>query len=263
MKAIIVAAGRGSRLSPVTDTIPKCLIDFAGHRLIDWQIAALQANGISDINVVRGYLSHRMEGLGIRKWDNPRWAETNMVYSFLSARSVMTDADEIIAVYGDIVFEPRLAEALVSAPGDIATVVDLDWSALWQERLGDPLSDAESLRMDDEWRLTDIGRDVSAVDDIQARYVGLTRFSRTGMRAFIDLYDRAEAEARDISGHAPAVCYMTDMLQALIESGQEVFAAPVRGGWLEFDSVSDLQLYRQLCDAGTIDRFFQPDLVPV
>ena len=60
-KAIILSAGQGSRLLPLTRDIPKCLIEFNGRSLISWQVAALVANGIKDIVVVTGFRTERVE----------------------------------------------------------------------------------------------------------------------------------------------------------------------------------------------------------
>src|SRR3546814_15233974 len=60
-KAIILSAGQGSRLLPLTRDLPKCLIEFNGRSLLGWQVAALVANGIQDIVVVTGFRTERVE----------------------------------------------------------------------------------------------------------------------------------------------------------------------------------------------------------
>src|SRR3546814_1532246 len=60
-KAIILSAGQGSRLLPLTADMPKCMIDFNGRTLIEWQIEALKANGIRDIAVVTGFRTEVVE----------------------------------------------------------------------------------------------------------------------------------------------------------------------------------------------------------
>src|SRR5690606_1470643 len=60
-RALILSAGQGSRLLPLTRDIPKCLINFEGRTLLAWQVAALIANGITDITVVTGFRTERVE----------------------------------------------------------------------------------------------------------------------------------------------------------------------------------------------------------
>ena len=85
MKAIILAAGRGSRLKGLTDDRPKCLVELGGVRLLDWQLAALKAAGIEDVVVVTGYRADLLQAEGVRTIHNPDWARTNMVRSLLCA----------------------------------------------------------------------------------------------------------------------------------------------------------------------------------
>ncbi len=77
MKAIILAAGRGSRLLSLTDDRPKCLVELYGKPLLDWQIKALRDAGIQDITVVRGYLKDKITG-EFETLENPRWFKTNI-----------------------------------------------------------------------------------------------------------------------------------------------------------------------------------------
>jgi choline kinase len=235
---VIVAAGRGSRLRPFTDRAPKCLLPFEGRRLIDWQLGALRANGIRRIGIVRGYLKDTLSSLGLETWDNPRWEETNMVYSLLRAREALLAAETVVVAYADIVYEPRLVAALLQSPDDVATTVDLDWLSLWRVRFADPLSDAESLKMDRAHAILDIGRKVKSLTEIEAQYMGLLKFTRAGMRAFVDYCDKRGAAVEKL--------VMTDVLAGLIGQGTLVRGVPVRGGWLEFDGTGDLGAYEKL-----------------
>jgi L-glutamine-phosphate cytidylyltransferase len=239
---VIVAAGRGTRLRPFTDRAPKCLHPFAGRRLIDWQLEALRANGIARIGMVRGYRKEMLAEFGLETWDNPRWEETNMVYSLLCAREALLAAETVVVAYADIVYEPRLIAALLAASDDVATTVDLDWLSLWRIRFADPLSDAESLKMDRAHAILDIGRKVKSLGEIEAQYMGLLKFTAKGMRAFVDYCDARGAGAEKLA--------MTDVLAGLTGQGTLVRGVPVRGGWLEFDGTSDVAAYAKLGPSG-------------
>src|SRR5437870_5599387 len=84
MKAIILAAGRGSRMGALTADRPKCFAEIAGRTLLSLQMQALSASADS-IAVVRGYRAEVFDGLPLHRFDNPRWAETNMVRSLMCA----------------------------------------------------------------------------------------------------------------------------------------------------------------------------------
>lgn len=254
-QAIILAAGRGSRLSPYTDESPKCLLSFAGRRLLDWQLAALRANGVHDVGIVCGYRAHSFDSMGLKRWDNPRWHETNMVYSLLCAREALESCDGMVVSYGDIVYEPRVVATLLDTPGDMVTVVDRRWLSLWKLRFADPLKEAESLKMDDARQVHEIGRPAASLEEIEGQYIGLLRFSRKGLDALLGFLDRADPHAAWLMGRSLETCYMTDMLRGLIQAGHAITGAEIDGGWLEFDSVSDYDLYARLSRERRLEHF--------
>ena len=256
MKAIIVAAGRGSRLVPHTDHYPKCFIPFAGATLLERQRAALGQSGVSEVVVVRGYKGENFDATGLRCFDNPIWAETNMVHSLLCAREAILDGDDWIISYGDILYESRVVQSLIDVPGERAVVIDTAWRALWMERFENPLDDAESLRLNRDGTIADIGCKVDSLDAIEGQYIGLLRFNGNSMADLAAFYDNAPDCADWLEGRARGNCHMTDLLRGLIHAGQPITAALIDGGWLEFDMPNDLALYQRLHEAGTLDRFW-------
>ena len=86
MKAIILAAGRGSRMGTLTDNKPKCLAKVKDKMLIEYQITALNAAGIKEIAVVTGYKAEFLNNYGTYHFHNSDWAETNMLHSLFYAK---------------------------------------------------------------------------------------------------------------------------------------------------------------------------------
>lgn len=259
MNALILAAGRGSRLHPMTADCPKCLTELAGVPLIDFQIAALRQCGIRDVVVAAGYKREMLTGKGTRMVINERWASTNMVETLFAAEAAF--GDDVVVSYSDIVYEPSVVQALVDSPHDVSVVVDKNWRSLWEARFENPLSDAESLRIDAAGRLIEIGKPAASLDEIQAQYVGLMRFKGDGIRCLRDAYqrlrDRAESEKRADN------FYMTDVLMEMISLGTPVHGTVISGGWLEVDTISDYTLYSKMVGEGTIHKFFDPTTVAV
>ena len=145
MRALILAAGRGSRMRALTQDRPKCLVPIAGRPLLYWQLAALRAAGLRQIAIVRGYLAEYLTPPGCTLLDNPRWAQTNMVATLTCADDWL-QADSCIVSYADIVYHPDHVRALAQAPGDLAITYDRLWQELWADRFHDPLRDAETFR---------------------------------------------------------------------------------------------------------------------
>jgi choline kinase len=253
MKAIILAAGRGSRLMPYTENTPKCLTELDGKPLIRHQIDALQAGGVEAVIIVTGYQRDALAGLGAETATNSRWAETNMVESLFCAEESF--GNDIVVCYSDIVFNVDVVRALLATHHDISVVVDRQWRSYWQQRFDDPLSDAESLTLDAYGRITDIGNPVVDIDTIEAQYIGLMRFKGRGIETLARAKHDLGAIRRDwMDKRSLDNAYMTDLLMEIILRGHAVHAVPIDAGWLEIDTVEDYELATRLFADGRVRR---------
>ena len=252
---IVVAAGRGSRMQELTADKPKSLIPFAGRPLIEWQLSALAENGLDDITIVTGYRAEQLEKYGTRTVKNPDWDKTNMVHSLFCAREVLHSGRPVLVIYADIIYEPRVPAELLYSGADAVTVVDFNWQDLWKLRLEDPLQDAETLRLSETGTILEIGQKPNSLDEIEGQYIGMSRFSPEGARKFENVYRDIETY---VPGKTSADCYFTDVLQGMILAGDELKAAIIHGGWLEFDSAADLSAYRSSQKDGSLQRFWLP-----
>jgi L-glutamine-phosphate cytidylyltransferase len=130
--ALLLAAGTGSRLHPLTDASPKCLTELNGKTLIERLVHALQDNGIKRLVVVVGYLDDHIiryldelkNELEIEYIDNPRFRTTNNIYSLWLAREVINEP--FLLVECDLVFEPELLLPLME-PDRMAVSQHLPW----------------------------------------------------------------------------------------------------------------------------------------
>ena len=117
MRAVILAAGRGSRLKSLTQNKPKCLNILNEYTLLDWQLATLKKK-VDDIYLVKGYLSELFINKQIKYIDNSNWAETNMIeslYIFLK----QTEFSDVIITYGDIVYNEEILNKLIDSKHDV------------------------------------------------------------------------------------------------------------------------------------------------
>lgn len=236
MKAIILAAGRGSRMKDLTEARPKCLVELRGKTLLDRQLEALRAAGISEIAIVTGYKRELLADRGLVEFHNARWAETNMVSSLACAREWL-EATPCIVSYSDIFYGAAAVRSLMASTASLAVTYDPDWLALWTQRFGDPLLDAETFRLTLGQTLAEIGNKPKSVDEVQGQYMGLLRFTPEGWAEVL----------RIRAGLTPEQCdkmHMTGTLQKVIEAGQVAIAAiPYAGEWGEVDSAEDLASY--------------------
>lgn len=235
-QAIILAAGRGSRMGDLTQDRPKCLLPLRGRPLLDWQIEALTEGGISNIAIVTGYKHEALSPWGLREFHNPRWSETNMVYSLTQASAALESEVSLVS-YSDIFYQPSIVAALRTCEADIAISYDVNWYDLWVKRFGDPLLDAETFRLNPDNTVAEIGNRPRSVDDIQGQYMGLLRFTPTGWGHMHRLYQDLPPEQRQS-------IHMTGLLQKVIDHGAvAVQAVPYEGSWGEADNESDISFY--------------------
>ena len=233
MRGIILAAGRGSRMGKLTNTGPKCLIEFRNRKLIDWQIDSLKQSGVSKILIVAGYLGEQLGEYNAELRLNKSWSTTNMVYSLTLAEDWLKSYDCIIS-YSDIIYERTAVENLMTSENDFSVSYDRKWLELWNSRFEDPLSDAESFKLDDKSNLVSIGGRANHVNDIEGQYMGLLKSSPAGwlrIREFMNTMEKSIVEKLD----------MTSLLSLIINSGTlNIEAIEADCMWFEFDSEQDL-----------------------
>jgi len=104
-RALILAAGQGTRLRPLTDDKPKCLVPLMGKSLLQRQTETLKKAGIKTIHIATGYRAEQIERLGFTSSFNPRYDQTNMVESLFCAKEFIEQEGDLIIAYGDIVYK--------------------------------------------------------------------------------------------------------------------------------------------------------------
>ena len=253
MKVMILAAGQGTRLRPLTDNCPKCMVEVNGKSMIERQLETMRACGIKDedITIIAGYrndvLQKKLRDRAVHFVINEEFETTNMVYSLMCARNQMEAADDVLVSYGDIIYDENVLKKILAAEDELAVVVDDSWYDYWSARCENPLDDAETLMFDKEDFLTEIGQKTSDLNKVQSQYIGLMRFRGQGLKTVLDIC--AEAEARTKEGKLLwrternyAKMYMTDMLQGMIDEGHKLRAVHINRGWFEIDDQDDLKL---------------------
>ena len=189
LKAIILVAGIGSRLRPLTEDIPKCLIEFGGKTILE----RLQKNfldcGITDITLVVGYKKNKFNTKSFNIIENHEYDSSGIMHSLYTAKKKFTD--DVIISYGDIIFEKEILEKLIEAKEDIIAVIDKEWERYWKIRTDDPLSDAESLIVDKNNYITNIGEtNLKKSKDVEGQFIGLIKFQNDGVKHLKGFYEQ-------------------------------------------------------------------------
>jgi choline kinase len=233
-KAIILSAGKGSRLLPLTAARPKCLIELSGKSLLEWQLDALQGAGVRDIVVVTGFGEDLVDAVtarrsGVRTLFNPFYHVADNLGSVWMARSEL-DRDTLL-LNGDTLVSPRLLERVLGArTGPIAVTVD--------EKESYDADDMKVLRDGD--RLLRIGKALEA-GQYNAESIGLLAFREDGPRLFAE---RVETMMRQPDGTRR---WYLRAIDALARSGADVRAVSIKGEeWQEVDFLEDVEAAKAL-----------------
>ncbi len=240
MKAIILAAGLGSRLGHLTTDRPKSLLEIRGRSLIDRQLDTFQSLGIDDITVVTGHHAKKLHLPGVRTRHNADYRNNNVLLSLMYAEAELTD--DVIISYSDIVYRREHVEQLLAASGDILAVCDVDWRDAYVGRIDHPIAQAEKVVIEGGV-VRRIGKHLEA-DEADGEFIGLLRLSREGALTLRTVF----AEVLRIHSGSPfqaaqrfEIAYLTDMLQELIDRGHEVRPVLIHGGWREIDTIEDFR----------------------
>jgi choline kinase len=237
MKALVLAAGRGSRLGACTRDRPKCLVDIDGRALLDRQVAALRAAGADEIGVATGWCADSFDDTGLTTFHNPDWADSTMVES-LAAAADWLSTEPVLVSYGDIVYGAATARRIANTTAALAISYDPEWESLWRSRFDRPLDDAETFVLDEFGFVADIGGRPATIDEVHGQYLGLLRCTPAAWAVLRELR-AADPRVRALD--------MTGLLRHIIGTGRlHVYAVPADGPWCEFDHPSDIDVGREI-----------------
>ena len=250
MKAIILAAGKGSRLGKLTTELPKGMIKLDGESLLSRQINLFKSINIEEIIIVRGYKRNKIVFDDVTYIDNHNFENTNMIESLFCARSLFSN--EIIMSYSDILFSQNDLINLKNNNNNICVSVDPNWKTYWIKRYGNLNTDIENLEISKN-AITRIGTEISNSDNIEYRYIGLNKFNSKGLRSLCEIYDykknkqtKWQASENDFYNG-----YMTDIFQEMINHKIKLSAHYFTNPWLEIDSEKDLKVAEEMLKNGS------------
>lgn len=232
MKALILAAGLGTRLAPITDHCPKSMVPVNGKPILIKQIENLHQNGVTDITIVSGYkaevLEREVHALypEIRILESVDYATTNNMYSAYMAREAM-GGEGFLMMNADVFYDASVITALLECPYPNAIVTEL---GVYIE---------ESMKVvERDGRLVEIAKTVTP-DRALGVSIDVYKFSAEGGAAFFAKcaeYIEAQGQLKLWSEVA-----LHDILAEV-----EFKACPLQGRWLEIDNHDDLAAAEKL-----------------
>ena len=239
-KALIIAAGLGSRLKKHTENLPKCMLDFGGKTLLQRQLDAYKKNSITDISVIRGYKKEKIKYKGLKYFENTDYKNNNILNSIFYAEDFING--NIIISYSDILFDSTVVKRLLKSNHDISVVVDIDWRGYYVGRKDHPISEAENVIFNSNNEVEKIGKINTGNEEVHGEFIGMIKLTDRGAQIFKEHFHRL----RKIYWNKPfqrakifQKAYLTDFIQELVDIGIKVHCVIIESGWKEIDTVED------------------------
>ena len=230
MKALILAAGRGTRIHSVHRDRPKCLIRFNDSTILDHQIQSLFSAGVSNIGIVVGYekdqiIRHVLTRYPNRRRqftfiENPVFAQTNNIYSFWLARTWLKE-ESFICLNADVVFDPSVLWPTIESAAPITMIVDPEWR---DETMKVIISEDRVIRMSKR----------IPQSEYSGTYIGITSFAAS-------VHERLFAKIGELVRTGGENEFFNVAVQQLADEGVHVgFTSTANLPWAEIDDPGDL-----------------------
>lgn len=246
MKAIILAAGDGSRFSSSSgERKPKCLMEVGQTTLLNIQIDRLYDCGVDEIVIVRGYEKAQIDVPGIRYYDNDEYQTTNVLYSLLAAEQELVD--DVLVLYSDIYYEDSSVKLLLQSRHDITLGALVNHENIRRLKSEAMLEQIELIDFTPENSIERIGKHLPPESDgTRGQFIGIFKMTRRGcqsFRNFLSLYrNKLDASGRPCYRHD----YLTDLFSAMIDCGINIHTTIVESGWFEVNTPEDYQQLLQI-----------------
>ena len=237
-KALIIAAGLGSRLKKHTENLPKCMLDFGGKTLLQRQLDSYKKNGIKDISLIRGYKKEKINYKGIKYFENKDYKNNNILNSIFYAEKVISG--NIIISYSDILFDSSVVERTLNSNHDISVVVDIDWRGYYVGRKDHPISEAENVIFNSNNEVEKIGKINTGNEEVHGEFIGMIKLSNRGTEIFKEHFHRLKKLYWNKPFQRAKIfqkAYLTDFIQELVDIGIKVHCVIIESGWKEIDTV--------------------------
>ena len=241
MKAIILAAGSGTRISKNFPALPKALIQVNNISIISRQISLFKKNGIDEIIVITGPFKEKFSMPDITCVYDQKFEEHDILGSLMEAREHIFG--DVIITYSDIIFEDLILKKILQTNLDIGIAVDLDWKKAYENRKSHAISEAENILFDNSRNILEIRKNIRNSNLEIGEFLGIVKLSNNGCKLLLKKYDeiRNDDNGRFHDAESSTKAYLTDMIQELIDSKIEVKPIFISGKWCEIDTIEDLK----------------------
>jgi choline kinase len=238
LKAVILAAGVASRLRPLTDQTPKCLLNVGHETILGRTLESLRLSGVNELVMVTGYREDQIRDFVMRTFphlavtwlSNAEYASTNNIYSLWLTRKSIAGHDMLL-LDSDIVFDSRIIRLLIDSGHENCLAVSTS-KPLAQEEI--------KVRVSADGMILEIGKEVTAADAL-GESIGIEKFSRQCVERLFGVLERKMLNEKSVTQFYEAA------FQEVIDGGEKIAAVDV-GDYpcIEIDTLEDLESARAM-----------------
>ena len=240
MKAIIIAAGSGKRISENFANTPKSLIQVNGKSIISKQMSILNSNGVNEIIIITGPFKEKFSFSNVKFIHDETHLQHDILGSLIVAKKELFD--DVIIIYSDILFDDLIIKKVINSKNDIGIAIDLNWKKQYENRKLHPLSEAENVLFDNSNKIIEIKKNIQKSNSLIGEFLGIMKLSNEGCKNFLKTYEKISDKNKQFhDANSLNSAYLTDMLQELIESNVEVHPIIIDSNWCEIDTIEDLK----------------------
>ncbi len=238
MKAVLLAAGIASRLKPLTDNTPKCLLNVGDKPILQRMIENITANKVKDIIVVTGYLREMIETFLVEKFPdinftflyNENFDSTNNIYSLWMTKNEILGHDMLL-LDSDIIFDGRIIEKLLDSKYENCLAVRSD------QELGD---EEIKVLLNKDGSISEISKIINPKKAI-GESIGIEKFSVDLVEQLFKILDRKIIEDKDVN------IFYESAFQDAIDDGAKIFPVDVENyKCMEIDTAEDFENAKNL-----------------
>ena len=264
MLGVIIAAGRGSRMAPLTNECPKSLLPLGrfGKTMFDNTCANMLNVGCDEVTVITGHVAESFGPYANKKvklLKNSAYKTNNILHSLMTARDLFSE--ELIVAYSDIWVEPELFERQVASDAAYSMMVDIEWMDYYKGRSLHPYSEAEKVFFDQNKAVVAAGKHLPNCHPQlgTGEFLGLMRLSKTASERWRRAFDSLDEQLCATEAFQNATewqkAYITDFIQYLVDTGEHIEVVTCKKGWVELDTLQDLERLEVLARTQKLSSF--------
>ena len=248
MKAIIVAAGIGSRLGDLTKDLPKPLVEVNGKSILERQIEVFKKFGIDDIIIIRGPHKDKFNFEHVTYVEDTDVSNHDLLGSFMAAEKEMDD--NLIISYGDIIFDENILSQIISSSENSTLAIDYDWQKKYHDN-SNALLDKVSVVTLENNSITNIGyyeNFKNFKNLVFGEFIGLMKISESTIIQLIEQYNHLQKNHQGKFHDSPSIHFgiITDMINELLKNKMKFSATKISGKWCEIDTLQDLEIAKKI-----------------